>query len=238
MSSRDKFETYKNVFDEKTRLTLFKLASEGYFEELKSPISIGKESNVFSAVKKDGSLVCVKIYRINTCDFNRMYTYIAGDPRFKGLQKKKRQIIMAWAQREYRNLLVAREAEADVPTALAVKSNVLVLEFIGDKEAAPRLKNKVPKDPKKFCNAVLKNIKTFYKAGFVHGDLSEYNILNYNEKPVIIDLSHGVKLDYPRAYELLERDIKNLQRCFSKYKLKINVEKTLMDIKKWNSTTK
>ena len=157
MSSKDKFETYKDVFDDQTIRTLFKLSSEGYFEELKSPISIGKESNVFSAVKKDGSLVCVKIYRVNVCDFRRMYQYIGADPRFKGLQNKRRQIINAWAQMEYINLMVARETGADVPTPYAVKSNVLVMEFIGNKEAAPRLKDRPPKDVKKFCSLLIKN---------------------------------------------------------------------------------
>ena len=50
MVDREKFKTYKSVFDEKTLRVLFKLESEGYFEELKSPISVGKEANVFSAI--------------------------------------------------------------------------------------------------------------------------------------------------------------------------------------------
>src|SRR3989344_5233152 len=143
MSSRDKFETFKNVFDNKTLLTLFKLESDGYFEELKSPISIGKESNVFSAVTKDGSFICVKIYRVNTCNFNKMYNYIAFDPRFEGLQKKRRSIIYTWAQREYRNLLIAHENKINSPKPIAVKENVLLIEFIGKNgNAAPRLIDK------------------------------------------------------------------------------------------------
>ena len=234
MSSRDKFETFKNVFDNKTLLALFKLSSDGYFEELKSPISIGKESNVFSAVKKDGTLVCVKIYRVNACDFRKMYQYIAHDPRFSGLQRKRRQIITAWAQREYRNLLVAREAGADVPTPYAVRENVLVLEFIGDNKgnAAEKLKDKEPENTKKFCNSIIKNIKILYKKGFVHGDLSEYNILNYKDKAILIDLSHGVKLESPNSQDLLERDIKNVERYFLKRNIKIDVQKILQEMKK------
>ncbi len=231
MASRDKFETYKNVFDEKTRLTLFKLSSDGYFDELKSPISIGKESNVFSAAKKDGSIVCVKIYRVNVCDFKKMYNYIAPDPRFKGLQKKRRQIIYAWAQREYRNLLIAKKTGARVPFPYAVRNNVLVMEFIGDNKAAPRLKDKTPEDLEGFMKELINNIKIIYKSGLIHGDLSEYNILNYKEKPVIIDLSHGFKVEYPNADELLIRDIKNLEKYFLKRRIKIDAEKILSMIK-------
>src|SRR3989344_7005665 len=195
MSGPDKFRTYENVFDNKTLRVLYKLSSDGYFDELKSPISIGKEANVFSAVRKDGSEVCVKIYRINSADFNKMYLYIANDPRFKGLHKKKRQVIYAWAQREFRNLHVARDCGADVPLPFAVKDNVLVMELIKDKTISPRLKDMPPKNPKTFCKGVIKNMKLFHKNGFVHGDLSEFNILNYKDRPIIIDLSHGVKLE-------------------------------------------
>ena len=160
MSSRDKFETYKNVFDEKTLLVLEKLSDQGYFQELKSPISIGKEANVFSAIKKDGTYVCVKIYRTFTADFKRMYRYIAPDTRFKGLQKKRMQIIRAWAQREYRNLLLAHELKINAPLSYAVKENVLVMEFIGDKKGNPakRLKDNAPNDIKNFSKTLMNDI--------------------------------------------------------------------------------
>src|SRR3989344_6434433 len=115
MQSKEKFKTYGNVFDEKTLRTLFKLEGEGYFEEIKSPISIGKESNVFTAIKKDGSYCIIKIYRVNSADFKKMYKYIVSDSRFEGLNNNRRKVIFAWAQREYRNLMIANQAGADVP---------------------------------------------------------------------------------------------------------------------------
>ena len=78
---KERFKTYKNVFDEFTVRSIFKLISQGYFEGLESPISIGKESNIFSALRKDNEKVIVKIYRLETCDFNRLYDYIKDDPR-------------------------------------------------------------------------------------------------------------------------------------------------------------
>jgi RIO kinase 1 len=232
MINREKFKVYKDVFDEKTLRVLFKLESDGYFEELASPISIGKEANIFSAVNKDGDYVIVKIYRINNTDFKKMYSYISADSRFAGLNNQRRKVIFAWAQREYRNLMIAREAGANVPTPYAVKDNVLVMELIGDKEnAAPRLKDKSAKNSKLFYSNILKNIKFLYKAGIVHGDLSEFNILNFNEKPFIIDLSHGTKIDSALSEELLERDLNNLVRYFGKYKIKLDMNKMIGDIK-------
>ncbi|MFT4304627.1 MAG: serine protein kinase RIO, partial [Candidatus Woesearchaeota archaeon] len=74
--TREKFKTYGNVFDEFTLRNLFKLNSQGYFEDFLTPIALGKESNVFSAIRKDGKKVIVKIYRLENCDFNKMYDYI------------------------------------------------------------------------------------------------------------------------------------------------------------------
>src|SRR3989344_223314 len=232
MVTREKFKVYKNVFDERTLRILFKLESEGYIEDLRSPISIGKESNIFSAVNKSGDHLIIKIYRVNNADFKKMYRYVSADTRFEGLSNQRRKVIQAWAQREYRNLLVSREAGARVPLPYVVKENVLVMELIGDHEnAAPRLKDKAPKDLKEYYKDLMKNIKILYKAGFVHGDLSEFNILNHNEKAYLIDLSHGTKLDTDLAFELLERDLNNVVRFFNKKGLKLNVEDLLKEIK-------
>jgi len=148
---REKFKTMHDVFDEFTNRTIFKLITEGHFRGLESPINIGKESNVFSALTSEGNKVIVKIYRLETCDFNTMYSYIKDDPRYSNLKRKKRRIIFAWVQREYRNLMNAREAQVSVPIAITFSNNVLVLESIGKNNVvAPMLKDSVPKNKKQF----------------------------------------------------------------------------------------
>ncbi len=227
----ERFKTYKNVFDQHSERLIFKLISEGYFEGLKSPISIGKEANIFSAEKKDGSQVIVKIYRLQNCNFNKMYQYIQADPRFPALKKQRRKIIFSWVQREYRNLLKAREAGARVPTPFTFADNILVIEFIGDKDAAPMLKDSLPSDMASFFNDIVENMKKMYKAGLVHADLSAFNILNFNDKPVFIDFSQGTVADNTEAESLLKRDVKNICIFFRKYGLNVDEEKVLKKIK-------
>ncbi|MFC1741198.1 serine protein kinase RIO [Nanoarchaeota archaeon] len=214
--TREKFKTWGNVFDNFTVRNLFELSSKGHFEELKSPISIGKEANVFSAVKEDGELIIIKIYRLETCDFNRMYDYIKYDARYVNLKAKKREIIFTWAQREFRNLMKAREAGVRVPLPMLCKHNILLLEHIGKGAAAPKLKDDYPEDGEKYAAKVIDYMKKMWKAGLVHGDLSEFNILNENDKPVFIDMSQGTVTQSINAMELLERDIKNMVRFFKK----------------------
>lgn len=231
--AKEKFKTMHNVFDEFTNRTIFKLISEGYFEGLESPISIGKEANIFSAKRKDGSRVMVKIYRLEACDFNRMYDYIKEDPRYIDIKGKKRKIIFFWVQREYRNLLKAREAGVNVPTPLTFQNNVLVLEFIGKGATiAPRLTVEPPKNPKEFFNKTSENMKKLYKAGLVHADLSPFNILNNNQEPVFIDFSQATTLNNSRANEFLKRDVKNVCSFFKKMGLKLDEGKVLKKIQK------
>ena len=62
------------------------------------------------------------------------------------------------------------------------------------------------------------------EAKLVHGDLSNYNILNFNEKPVIIDVSQSVVLDNPISRELLERDINTIVHEYRKLCVKTSFE--------------
>jgi len=228
-----RFKTKHGVFDNFTNRTLFKLISQGHFKGLESPIFIGKESNVFSALNKDNDRVIVKIYRLETCDFNVMYNYIKDDQRYHKISRKKRNIIFTWVQREYRNLLSAREAQVNVPIPITFSNNVLVLEFVGKgHDIAPKLKDKIPKDKKQFLDKIINNIKKLYKAELVHADLSAFNILNFDEKPVFIDMSQSTTLEHPRADEFLGRDVRNICRFFNKHGLKVVEEKILEKIKK------
>src|SRR3989338_3187271 len=229
----DKFKTRHGVLDEFTNRTLFKLITEGHFEGLESPINVGKESNVFSAVTKEGHRVIAKIYRLETCDFNIMHSYIKDDPRYANLKDKKRKVILAWVQREYRNLMNAREAQVNVPIPITFANNVLVLEFVGTNgDIAPKLKDKVPKNKKQFFNKIIDNIKKLYNKGMVHADLSAFNILNFDETPVFIDMSQATTLKHPRAEEFLARDIKNICIFFSKIGLKASERSVTRSIKK------
>jgi len=229
---REKFKTMHDVFDEFTNRTIFKLITEGHFRGLESPINIGKESNVFSALTKEDNRVIVKIYRLETCDFNAMYDYIKDDPRYNNLKKKKRKVIFTWVQREYRNLMNAREAQVSVPIPITFSNNVLILESIGKNNIiAPMLKDSVPKNKKEFFDKIIDNIRKLHKAGLVHADLSAFNILNSNETPVFIDMSQATLLRHPRAEEFLVRDVKNICAFFNKIGLKVNEKSAMKKIK-------
>lgn len=228
---QERFKTIKGVFDEFTNRSLFDLQKKGIFDELVSPLAVGKESNVFIA-RKDKDKVIVKIYNLQNSNFNKMFDYIRKDPRYEFLKKKRRDIILAWTQREYKNLLRSEKAKIQSPRALGWKNNIIVEEFIGNEQPAPPLKDTHPEDAHKFFQNVINQMKKLYKAGLIHGDLSSFNILNFEEKPYLIDFSQATLVRTPNSEELLERDVKNITRFFTKLGIKANFEKTMQKIKK------
>jgi len=227
--SREEWKVYGNVFDKFTLNILRKLSAQGYFEELESALAMGKEANVFTATTKTSKRVIVKIYRLENCNFNKMLTYLKQDSRFLSMRRSKREVVFNWVQREYRNLLLARES-IKVPTPIAFKYNVLVMEMIGN--IAPELKNKIPKNPENFLEEILKNIKLLWDKGLVHGDLSAFNILNNKDHPVFIDFSQATITKSYDAKDLLARDLKNINNFFKKAGISFDVEKEFNKIVK------
>ena len=216
MINKEEWKVYGNVFSKHSLELLFKMSSQGYFENLESPVSVGKEANVFTAITKDRERIIAKIYRLENCNFSKMREYLITDPRYVSTTKNSRMIIFTWVQREYRNLMIAREV-IKVPRPIAFKDNVVLMEFIGDTDPAPELKGHPAADPKKFYAKVITNMNKLYSKGLIHGDLSPFNILNYNEEPVFIDFSQGTMKDATNAEELLRRDITNICTYFRKY---------------------
>ena len=215
------------IFDKITLETLYKLANQGYIDVLNGAISTGKEANVLTGITDDEKFVAVKIYRIATSDFKKMNYYLDGDPRFNLKTKNKRKIIYSWVTKEFKNLTRLYDAGVNVPKPVTSSNNVLLIEFIGDEDGNPAqpVKNQPPQNPDEFFNILLVEMKKFTnQAKLVHGDLSNYNILNLNEKPVIIDVSQSVVLDNPISKELLERDINTIVHEYTKLGVKTSYE--------------
>ena len=220
-------KTGNEIFDKITLETLYKLANQGYIDILNGAISTGKEANVLTGITDDEKFVAVKIYRIATSDFKKMDYYLKGDPRFNIKTKNKRKIIYSWVTKEFKNLTRLHTAGVNAPEPITSSNNVLIIEFIGDENGNPAqpVKNQPPKNPDEFFNKLLVQLKLFVnEAKLVHGDLSNYNILNLDEEPVIIDVSQSVVLDNVISKELLERDINTLVREYTKLGVKTSFE--------------
>lgn len=231
VKDQDLYEIVEEVFDSSTIMTIMDLQRRGCIRSLKGVISAGKESRVYWGIGKESNELAVKIYLTLTSEFRRsMWKYLAGDPRFeryKGLSPKK--LIYMWAKKEFSNLKKLYRAKVNVPKPICVSNNVLVMEFIGEKGVrAPLLKeyyesaNPSDEELQELFNAIVEEIKKMYvNAELVHGDLSEYNIMIYRNKPYIIDVSQAVLKTHPNAHGFLKNDIYNIARFFSRAGLEV-----------------
>ncbi len=216
--------TLEEVFDQSTLMVIYRFMSSGILYEVNGVISSGKEARVYWGKNKEGKDLAVKIYLTSSADFKKgMIKYIEGDKRFKNVKRDTKSLFSAWAQKEFKNLEEADRAKVRVPKPIAVENNVLILEFIGKNgESAPSLKEQSPEDPEKIYKTLLTYLRRLYKkAQLVHGDLSEYNLMIWKGKLYMFDMSQTVPTSHPLAQYLLNRDITNVNRFFSR--LRVNV---------------
>jgi len=224
----EEYEVLEEVFDRSTLMVVYDFMNRGTIDEIHGVVRAGKESRVYWGKNKEGKELAIKIYLVVSAEFRKgLVKYIEGDPRFKGVKHDTRSLIFAWAQKEFKNLELARRAGVRVPRPLAVRNNVLVMEFIGENgEGAPSLKEKTPKNPEKIYETLLVYLQRLYsRAGLVHGDLSEYNVMVWRGRPVLFDVSQAVPLVHPMADFLLRRDLTNLNKYFGR----LGVEVPLVD---------
>jgi RIO kinase 1 len=207
----------ESVIDERTSFLLNKLIERGILNRIEGIVSAGKEANVYLAYDNNNSEVAVKIYKIDSNTSKWMRKYIIGDPRYKKIPHNSSKIIFLWASKEFKNLQRAYKAGLNVPRPIYTKNNFLIMEYIGfGTISAPLLKDiKHPHDPAGLLEDLLDFIKRLYQdAKLVHGDLSEFNVLYHNHKPIVIDISQAVSIHHPKAEFYLVRDIKNVFKYF------------------------
>jgi len=159
-----------------------------------------------------------------SADFKKgMIPYIEGDRRFAKVKKDTRSLVFAWTQKEFTNLNQAFAAGVNVPKPIAVRQNVLIMEFIGENGvSAPLLREAEIKKPQQIYERLLVNIKRLYrKAGLVHADLSEYNVMIWKNKPVLFDVSQAVLREHPMAEQFLRRDLNNINYYFKRLDVEV-----------------
>ena len=224
------FKVIEEVFDRPTLEGVYRLFRKGTIDKIHGVIKAGKEARIYWGTSPEDDELAIEIYYTATAEFRRgMLKYIEGDPRFKRIKKGPRSLIYTWAQKEYKNLQKAEEAGVNAPRPIAFYRNILVMGFIGvDGVPAPLLREADPKDPENFYHRLLGEIRLLYtSANLVHGDLSEYNVMVWEDAPVVFDVSQAVLVAHPLSDALIRRDIENVNSYFSRLGVEVMDAETL-----------
>ena len=219
LKNTEQFKVEASVFDDATYAAIYKLVQDGYVSAFGGPISTGKEANVYEALGGDDDEreIAVKIYRITASNFQQMREYLEGDPRFEGIGGDKKATVIAWTRKEFANLERARKAGVRVPEPIAVQRNTLVMELVGHaQDRARRLSEVNVENPETAYEVVREYMRRLYRAGLIHGDLSEYNMIIHEGELVIIDLGQAATIHHPNSERFLDRDCENVASFFSR----------------------
>jgi RIO kinase 1 len=128
-----------------------------------------------------------------------------------------------WIAWEWETLCRLHDAGADVPNPLASTDDAILMEYVGDGDgAAPQLRHVELELPqaRTLLERLLRNVELFLDCHLVHGDLSAYNVLWFDDRPWIIDVPQSVDLHSNRdGFHHLCRDVRNLERYFAPHGL-------------------
>jgi RIO kinase 1 len=132
-----------------------------------------------------------------------------------------RQLVRAdWVGHEHDVLLALWEAGVPVPYPVGTDRQTSVLQqYLGDDDgAAPRLAQArlSPTELRAAWDQLVAALRTMTAAGWVHADLSAYNLLWWDSRLWVIDVPQAVDLTAStNGYELLHRDVTNVCRWFA-----------------------
>ncbi|KAJ8714824.1 hypothetical protein PYW08_004805 [Mythimna loreyi] len=229
LDRKESHATAEMGLDEPTRLILFKLINNELLEDINGIISTGKESVVLHAngnIKYPDLTVpkecAIKVFKTTLNEFKTRDKYIEADYRFKDRFSKQnpRKIVHMWAEKEMHNMIRMKKIGMNCPEMVCLKKHILVMSFIGkDNKPAPKLRDVILKPEKwqSVYNEVVESVHKLYNIGhMIHADLSEYNILWWDNKCWFIDVSQSVQPDHPKGLEFLLRDCRNIANFFEK----------------------
>jgi len=211
--------------------------------EVLSSIKSGKEATVYK-VLLDGNLVAMKVYKKpEERSYKNTGEYLAG--RYYRSPSQKRVIVKnnrfakklkheSWVKREYYMLESLFDSGAIIPRPILLIDDAIFMELLGNmSNVASRLYDvKLEKsEAEKAFISVLNSVEIFWNYGIVHADLSEFNLLWWKSKPYIIDFPQSIdRRTHPNSKELLNRDLENVVKYFSRYiEIDLNEVKSRFD---------
>jgi RIO kinase 2 len=195
-------------------LAINALVKAGVLEAFGKSLGVGKEADVYDALNPKAERIAVKFHRLGRISFRQTMRKRGYSMEHFGWLFQSRLA----AEKEFQALKLVFSKKVAVPKPISQNRHVIAMGMIEGAELAEW--KEIPK-PNSVLREILSNIrKAYLKAGVIHADLSEYNvILKPNMHILIIDWPQYVTKDHPNAQQLLERDVKNILQYFERKRI-------------------
>ncbi len=205
-----------------------------YVVEVLHKINDGKEATVYLCRTRPEAcaapFLAAKMYRA------RKFRAFASDSKYRNVDKiRDRRMAKAmrqktrhgrdaahheWIEREWQMLEMLHAAGASVPHPHMHCSVGILMEYLGvAQQRAPALAElRLSEDEaRRAFDKVVRDIQILLECGVIHGDLSAYNILYFDETPRMIDLPQAMRIDdVADPWTLFHRDVANVCDYFNK----------------------
>jgi len=172
-----------------------------------APLGVGKESDVYEV--RSYKPLALKYHREGYTNFrevNKGREYTADSQHSSWLYTARKA-----AEREY-EVLSDLYPGVRVPRPIDHNRHAIVMEQMDGVELSRARLASEQAQP--VLDLVLREVGKAYDAGYVHADMSQYNVFVGEGGITIFDWPQAIATDHANAAELLERDIENVVDYF------------------------
>ena len=207
-SSSVPYKGYQIVFAGYDALSLHSLTKRGSVQALGSLLGIGKEAHVYEALGM--GLLALKFHRVGQRSFQSVRKNRGYMPEYKHFPWIFASAYSA--KQEYDALKILYENGVSVPVPVDINRNVVVMSLI----QGVNLNQCTLGNPEETLDMILDNVAKAYHLGFIHGDLSEFNVMVDEDNMWIIDWPQWIEPGHPNADNILMRDLRNIITYFER----------------------
>jgi RIO kinase 2 len=200
---------YRLTFEGYDALALHTFAERGSVEDMGAPLGVGKESDVYEV--RSYKPFALKFHREGYTEFrevNREREYTADREHVSWLYTARKA-----AERESK-ALEALYPTVSVPRPVDQNRHAIVMERIDGVELAQTRLEREQVVP--VLDLILDEVAAAYREGYVHADMSEYNVFVNTDGVTVFDWPQALPTDHENAPELLDRDVANIVGYFER----------------------
>ncbi|ELZ21784.1 serine/threonine-protein kinase RIO2 [Natrinema limicola] len=201
------YEGYTLQFEGYDALALRALVEQDTITEFGSPLGVGKESDVYEV--RSYKPLALKYHREGYTNFREVHKerdYTADNEHVSWMYTARKA-----AEREY-DILEELYPDVAVPQPIGQNRHAIVMEKMDGVELSrTRLEDDQVLG---VLDLLVSEIDCAYAHGYVHADMSEYNVFVNEAGVKIFDWPQAVPTDHENAAEFLRRDLANIVGYF------------------------
>ncbi|GMM37769.1 protein kinase [Saccharomycopsis crataegensis] len=216
-----KYDGYKLSYLGHDYLALKSMLKRDSLESLGTTVGVGKESDIFSTVDKNGLEKILKVHRLGRTSFRSVKS--KRDYLKKNTGGSWMFLSKVAAGKEFQFLTTLYDNGFNVPKTYDYSRHCILMQWV---EGYPMTKLYEFKDYKKLYSELMKFIVKLANYGLIHCDFNEFNIMirdheiiesgEFPDDFVVLDFPQSISIDHPEADYYFNRDVDCIKLFFKK----------------------